>query len=347
MPARQAMLRPPPPQRNRNEISESRWKPTPAIDDTDRALARELLSNAKISNRALASKVGISDSAVSQRLRKLTTLGALVFTAVIDWERAGFEWWVIALVKTRRRPAAEVAIDIGALPQCISTATVIGSHDLLGYFLVRDRAELRAVVDRLRSIDGVTEVDVELATDTRVTPLGRQLFRAVDPAPILLPAPCVDLDTLDLAILQELINDGRRSNRSIGRALQVSEATVRTRLARMTDSGLVQVLAMIDPAAFELSMLQATIMVRADRARIEAIAEEFLKLPAVAFVGICLGNWDLQVSVLVADQAELTAFIDSAAHSIDGVRETDTLLFQDIMRFNPCLKRVAGWNSVA
>jgi hypothetical protein len=116
--------------------------------------------------------------------------------------------------------------------------------------VARDRAELREVIDKLSSIDSVAALDVELATDTRVSALGRQLFLPIDSGPIRLPAPCIDVDRLDLSILQALIDDGRESNRKIARKFEVSERTIRARISRMTESGLVQVVAMIDPAAF-------------------------------------------------------------------------------------------------
>lgn len=347
-PAAQAILRPPPTRYAGPPASGAGNPTTPAaFDRVDHALVRALLADSKISNRDLAQQLEISESAVSVRLRKLMGSGALVFTAVIDWERAGYEWWVIALIKTRKRPAADVAGDVGTVPQCASAAVVIGSQDLIAYLAVKDRAELRQVTDTLRSIDGVGELDVELTTDTRVSALGRQLFLAIDPAPILLPAPCIELDSLDLSILQALIDDGRRSGRSIARELEVSEGTVRARINRMTQSGLVQVVAMVDPVAFGLASLLAAVMIRADRSRIDAMVKEFMAMPNVAFVGVCLGNWDLHVGLLAADHTELVEFIGSTVRGIDGVIATETLLFANIVRFNPCLRRVTALSSVA
>ncbi|BBZ10067.1 Lrp/AsnC family transcriptional regulator [Mycobacterium branderi] len=320
--------------------------PTAAIDDVDRALVRHLLADSRMSNRRLAQQVRISESAVSTRLRKLMDSGALVFTAVIDWEKAGFEWWVILLIKTRKRSAVDVASDIGGLAQCASTAVVLGSHDLIAYLLVRDRAELREVIDKLGSIDGVAELDVELATDTQVSALGRRLYLAMDPTPIRLPAPCIELDDLDLSILQALIDDGRQSSRNIARKFGVSEGTIRARISRMTESGLARVVAMVEPVAFGLAGVAAIIMLHAERARIDAIVKEFTAMPNVTFVAVCLGNWDLHVGVFAADAAELMEIVGSRVQAVDGVLAADTLLLVDIVRINPCLKRVSPFDSM-
>src|SRR6478609_2665984 len=56
-------------------------------------------------------------------------------------------------------------------------------------------------------------------------------------------------DELDRAIIRELERDGRQPFREIGRSLGVSEATVRARYRRLTDSGLLRVVAFADPTA--------------------------------------------------------------------------------------------------
>lgn len=318
-----------------------------SIDEVDRGLVQAILADSKVSNRDLARRLDISESAAGSRLRALIAGGVLVFTAVIDWENAGFEWWVTAFVKISRRPAADVASDLGRIPRCVSAAVVLGSPDVAVYFLVRDRAELRCVIDALGSVDGVADIDVELATDTRVSALGRQIFFTKDPTPIHLPDPCVDLDHLDLSIMQALIIDGRQSNRKIARFLRVSEGTVRARVTRLTESGLVQVMAMVDPVAFGLPPLLATVMVRADRARIDAIVTRFMASKNVVFAAVCLGNWDVHVAVLVGDHIDLMEFVASTIESVEGVHATETVIVADIVRFNPCLKRVATINSVA
>lgn len=344
-----AILKPPPMHRSgpASAMAPDSRAPSVPIDDVDRALVQQLLADSKTTNRDLAKILHISESAVSLRIRKLMSSGALVFTAIIDSERAGFEWWVICLIKTRKRSAIEVANDVRDLAQCASAAVALGSHDVVAYLTIRDREELRSVIDQLGCIQGVADLHIELATDTRVSPLGRQLFLAIDPAPVRLPAPCIDLDDLDVSILQELIDDGRQSSRSIARKFGVSEGTVRARTSRMTGSGLVQVVAMFDPVVFGLAGLLATVMIRADRSRIEPMVKEFMAMPNVAFIAVCVGGWDLHVAVLTADHSELMEFVDTTVQGIDGVRATETLLFVDIVRFSPCLNRVTGLWSVA
>ncbi|MDR3655969.1 MAG: Lrp/AsnC family transcriptional regulator [Mycobacterium sp.] len=310
------------------------------IDETDSALIAELLDDGKITNRELAQRINISESAVSIRLRKLTSNGILVFTAIFDWEVAGYEWFVIARIKARVRSAQNVAADVGQLPECEASAAVLGSHDVIAYFLVKDRAELNQLVDRLSTIDGVAEIDIDLAADTTIPSQGRQVFLAINPPPIRLPAPRIDLDSLDLAILQSLVVDGRQSSRSIARTFEVSEGTIRGRIARLTDSGLTRVVAMVEPVGLGMAGVIAAISVRVDRTRIDAIAKSFSAMPNVVFTSICLGNCDMHIAAIAPDPRAVMQFVGESVQSVDGVLSTDTLLMVDVVRFSPWMKRL-------
>lgn len=312
------------------------------IDDVDQALISYLLEDGKTTNRELAQRIGISESGVSTRLRKLTSSGVLVFTAVIDWEVAGFDWFVICRIKTRSRPPQDVAADIARLRQCEAVAVVLGSHNVLGYFLVKDRTELSATVDQIATIEGVAEMDVEMATDTVVNRQGSQLFLARNAPPIRLPAPRIDLDDLDITILQALIDDGRQSSRNIARAFDVSEGTVRARISRMTQSGLARVVAMVQPLALGLAGVIACVSVKAERQHLPAIIDHAMAMPNVVFSAVCVGGWDMHVALTATDLPQLMELIGSEVQSLDGVLATDTLLMVDVIRFSPFMKRLGA-----
>jgi Lrp/AsnC family transcriptional regulator for asnA, asnC and gidA len=61
----------------------------------------------------------------------------------------------------------------------------------------------------------------------------------------------VHLDDTAKAIVQQLQIDGRRSYSEIGKAVGLSEAAVRQRVQKLTDSGVLQVVAVTDPLQME------------------------------------------------------------------------------------------------
>lgn len=316
--------------------------PTPAlaVDSADRALLDLLVADEKVSNRELATRLAVSESAVSIRLRRLVASGVLIFTALIDWEAAGFEWFIISRIKTQGRPPSDICTDIRKLPQCEAVSLAVGAVDVLAYFLAQDRAEIGHVADSLATIEGVASIGLDLAIETATTELGRRLFLAIDPPPIRLPAPRIEIDDLDVAIMQELVADGRQSNRNISRHLEVAEGTIRTRVNRLTRSGLVRVVAMVEPSAVGLGGVIASVSIRADRTKLRNAFNQLTMIPEVVFGAICLGHWDLNVTVVCSDTRQLMDVVGLKLHAVDGVRETDVLLMGDVSRFSPYLKRL-------
>lgn len=311
-------------------------------DDIDGRLIDLLLADSKISNRELALRVDISESAVSVRLRKLINAGLLVFTAVIDWEAAGFEWFVICRITTRARSPRVVAGEVGSLAQCLAAAVTMGSHDVAAYFLAADRQDLGRLIDAVSAVDGVADVEVTLGSDAGLTGHGARLFMAVDVPEIRLSVPRTGVDGLDIAILQTLVEDGRQSSRNIGRLLEVSEGTVRARISRMTQSGLLRIAAMVEPFASGHAGVIAAIAIRAERVRVDAIVDELATNPKVAVIARCVGNCDLHITMLADDPAELVELVGAQVQSIEGVLSTDMTVFVEVLRYNPYLSRHYG-----
>lgn len=311
------------------------------VDDMDRVLIDHVLADVKMTNRDLAQATGLSESAISIRLRKLTTNRILIFTAVMDWEAIGFDWFAIARVKTRGASPKQVAAEIAALKQCDAVSVALGTHDLVAYFLLRDRAELDALMnDDLSQIRGIAEITVDLATSTAVTDNGRRYFLAKQASPIRLPAPIIDLDELDLAILQALIDDGRQSSRKIARTHDVSEGTVRARINRVNQAGLARVTAMVDPVAIGLAGVIACVSLKVDRTRVAAIKTAILAMPETSSFAITVGMSDISLTITAQSHAHLVDFVSTELHSLDGVWDTDTLVMVDVVKFSPYIKRL-------
>lgn len=315
--------------------------PAVTIDPMDQTLIEHLLLDGKMTNRELAQKTGVSESAISIRLKKLTTNRVLVFTALIDWEVAGFEWFAIARIKSRGRSPRDVAEQIATLDQCEAVAVVLGAHDVVAFFLARDRQELHELVNvELPTIDGISDITIDLATETSVSDRGRQFFLAKRVPPIRLPAPHIELDELDVSIIQSLVDDGRQSSRKIARSFDVSEGTVRARIGRLNSAGLIRVGAMVEPVALGLAGAIACVSIKVDRALIAEVKATLAALPEMAFLAVTVGMSDISLTVTAQDHAHLIELVSSRLPSIEGVLATETLLMVDVIRFSPYMKRL-------
>src|SRR3954453_12009849 len=92
------------------------------------------------------------------------------------------------------------------------------------------------------------------------------------------------LDEVSKAIIEQLQQDGRRSYAAIGKVVGLSEAAVRQRVQRLTESGVMQVVAVTDPLQLGFAR-QAMVGIRA-HGELESVAEALAELPEVDYVVI-------------------------------------------------------------
>jgi len=314
---------------------------SPHLDELDMTLIRLLMADGRMSNRELAAAAGVSNATVGARIRRLVDDRVLIFTALFDWEAAGYEWFAIAKFGVEGRSPRAVAEELASLPHCQAVALVFGDYDILAYFLVTNRTELHRLIEAgLASVAGISSVSIDLATESTVTGLGRQFFLARGPTSITMPNPVVDLDELDIGIMHELLSDGRQSSRNIARRLDVSEGTVRARIHAMVAGGLMRIVAMVEPFALGLIGVVASVGLRVERAQTATVIAKIRELPQTIFVAVTVGSADISVTIGAADQSDMLDIVLNQIRTLPGVRSTETLQMVEVVRFSPYLKRL-------
>lgn len=141
----------------------------------------------------------------------------------------------------------------------------------------------------------------------------------------------IALDATDEAILAELQHDGRTAYREIARAVAVSEGTVRARVRRLRDAGVLQILAFVDPSRVGDSVL-ALVLARVDAVEHEAVAGTVAAWPEVTYVSSLIGRTDLYLQVIAADNRALWEVV-GRLRALTGVRDTETSIEMQVHKF--------------
>lgn len=131
------------------------------------------------------------------------------------------------------------------------------------------------------------------------------------------------IDNLDREIIRHLQADGRASNVDVARALGVAEATVRKRLERLTDEGIVHFAACVDPAQVGLHT-RVLLFTKAEFGQVERVARALAAMPEVRAVYFLTGEYDLVAEVLLANTATLTRFLTEKMSLIPGIAHSCT-----------------------
>lgn len=133
------------------------------------------------------------------------------------------------------------------------------------------------------------------------------------------------LDEASKLIIAQLQEDGRRPYATIGKAVGLSEAAVRQRVQRLSDSGVIQIVAVSDPMQVGL-FRQAMIALNVD-GPLEPVADALSAVDEIDYVIICAGRFDLLCEAVCADDEALLRLISSQIRTLPGVRNVETMLY--------------------
>ena len=138
------------------------------------------------------------------------------------------------------------------------------------------------------------------------------------------PKP-VNLDDVSKAIIEQLQVDGRRSYAEIGKAVGLSEAAVRQRVQKLTDSGVMQVVAVTDPMQLGF-FRQAMIGIRVTGDS-TTVAEKLSQIAAVDYVVLTAGSFDILAEVVCENDSDLIELLNKEIRGISGVASTETFVY--------------------
>lgn len=138
------------------------------------------------------------------------------------------------------------------------------------------------------------------------------------------------LDETDRLIIRELQRDGRASFRVIADKLEIADGTVRARVNRMMDLGLLKVSPLINPFYFKNSILAHIGMQLESRTHHETM-RRIAELEGVLSVSNAAGEYDLVVEVFLHSRDELNRFLFGRLPEIEGIKSTHTFVYLEAL----------------
>lgn len=131
------------------------------------------------------------------------------------------------------------------------------------------------------------------------------------------------IDALDRQIIALLQLDGRASNVDIARNIGVAEATVRKRIERLLQEGVIRVAAIPDVDKLGLEV-EAVIMLKVDLGQAKHIGEQLAAMSEVRSVRYTTGEYDIIMEVVLPSDDDLLQFLTDRLAKIQGIRATAT-----------------------
>jgi Lrp/AsnC family transcriptional regulator for asnA, asnC and gidA len=140
----------------------------------------------------------------------------------------------------------------------------------------------------------------------------------------------LELDETDKAIIRALQVDGRTPYSKLGPAVGLSQAAARQRVQRLIDRGVMQVVAVTDPATLGFA-IQAMVAVSVT-GDVRLVAAALEPLSEVEYVVITAGRFDLLVEVVCTDQSHHLDLVNDQIRAIPGVTSTEVFTYMRLVK---------------
>ncbi len=300
------------------------------LDELDRRLIELLQNDGRRPISDLARTLDTSSKTVRKRVERLTERNIIQITAVTTPEALGYG--AIALVGLEidgTRPATAIAAELAELAAADYVVAATGRYPVYVELFCRDRADLARTVDeRVRTVAGVRSAEVfpYLSLHYQQAQFASARSKTAD-APGVRP---VRLEPLDRAIIGELTHDGRRPFLQIARNLGISEAQVRQRVKHITSSGVAEIIAIANPLGLGYTTTAwIAISVAAGRP-VRELADRLGALPAITYVAICAGRYDIFTEIMCTSDDELLQVLDDDVRTLPGIASLEVAIYIDL-----------------
>lgn len=137
---------------------------SPKLDDLDRGIVQRLARDARVSNRAIAAELGVTEGTIRTRIKRLQVDGLIQFTVVTDFRMAGSPNLCMMGIDAQPSHVAELAEALSAMPEIGCVIKLLGRYSLLAMGLFTSIEQLNDLVtSRIRPLKGVRQVDISIS----------------------------------------------------------------------------------------------------------------------------------------------------------------------------------------
>ncbi len=147
---------------------------TVTVDKVDQKIADKLAENGRVTIEGLSRELGISYDTAKRRYQKLKKNGALKVTIQINPVKIGYQAIGIFFAVISNEDSLSIVKEISEIPDVISIMKTTGDFDLQIWVMIRSISQLLSIQEKLRNMENITKVYMEIAAVLEKWPTPRQ-----------------------------------------------------------------------------------------------------------------------------------------------------------------------------
>lgn len=137
------------------------------MDETNVKILKMLLSNARLSFRQIARKIGVSATIVSSRIKKMEQEGIIKrYSVIVDHEKLGYGLTVVTEITVSKGKLFNMEREIAKIPNVCTVYDVTGLTDAMVIAKFKNREELKQFKKALLTMPFVERTNTHLVLTT-------------------------------------------------------------------------------------------------------------------------------------------------------------------------------------
>ncbi len=140
------------------------------------------------------------------------------------------------------------------------------------------------------------------------------------------------LDAIDIAILNQLQRDGRRSFTVIAGELGMSIGAIRNRVARLMEQGTLRIIGKVDPYHVGWNA-PATLEIATAPGQQGAVIAALIPHDEVTYIASISGEYNLMVDIMCRDNDDFVRWYSDVLQTIEGIERIKVTMILKIHKY--------------
>ena len=290
------------------------------IGEIDAKILWELLNDARKDFSKIAEECGITRNAVWKHYNLMKKAGIIVGTILqINYEHFGYEAIALMIFHTKSDETGQIRENIQKIPNVIGIFSLELQSYLMVFATLRKLSELSKLKVQIEQESSAEDFRTHVWTSIKNIPenLSFGLPAKTTEAYKKKPQSTIEsidtkrkIDETDLLIINQLIQNGRKSFRKIAKEIGVTTDTVARRFRKLKRNSTIKTIIQIKPSKIGYcALLECNLAFKSQRDSLRAM-DTLAKLPDVYWIVATSGVYDLHVWVLIRDIKHLLTVHD-------------------------------------
>jgi Lrp/AsnC family transcriptional regulator, regulator for asnA, asnC and gidA len=299
-------------------------------------IIKDLLKDGRKNFSDIAKECQVTSATIGDRYQELVNAGIIVgATLQANYETLGYEGIATLQLNVESQHTNEIFERLQKNPNILVQRQYNVEHNIMVISRWKKLRELDTLKETIRRQNAIVECKTYLWTDVRNTPenlaiksdtkIDNRTVNKLNETTSLVKNNPVEIDEVDRRITEKLFQNGRMPFRRIAQELGISTTTVSTRYQKLKDNNIIKVSIQINPTALGYQAVADFSLAFTNQNEINQVIDELLQIPNVSYIVKVEGDFDLHVTALVKDLAEVFS-INKEITKIPNIKKLETAL---------------------